>query len=242
MNFLYIGHRGTRKNYDENTIGAFSRALNIGANCIELDIHKTEDDKIVVIHDPTFDRTTNGHGLVRDSKYSEIKALRTTEHNEEIPLLTDILSKFEGKVKFMIELKGENVLDSLLTIIDPIFLSRKIISSRKVSELKTIKEKVSNAKICYNITKGIGLSLEKFLDLGKKGDLLFNFDMVSLRASLVEKRFIETCHKNKILALSWDFMKYDNPLEKQKHLIKLGIDGILFDDYKNIKPIKKMVK
>jgi len=55
---------------------------------------------------------------------------------------------------------------------------------------------------------------------------------------MITQEFIEICHKNDILALSWDFVKYENPFNIIKRLIEMGIDGILFDNYKNIKLTK----
>ena len=55
----------------------------------------------------------------------------------------------------------------------------------------------------------------------------------------MSQEFIETCHKNEIISLSWDFLDYKNPLNKIKSLISLGVNGILFDNHKNIRGIKK---
>ena len=63
--FICIGHRGTRI-LDENTIYAFVKALKYGAEYIEFDIRKTKDNKLVVIHDATIERTTSGEGLIKD--------------------------------------------------------------------------------------------------------------------------------------------------------------------------------
>ena len=67
----------------------------------------------------------------------------------------------------------------------------------------------------------------------------FKIDIISLKSSLTSREFIETCHKNEIISLSWDFLSYKNPLDKIKSLITLGVNGILFDNYRNIREIKK---
>ena len=79
-NFLFIGHRGTRTNSDENTIEAFEKALEFGANCIEFDVRKTKDEKVVILHDSKLDRTTNGSGLIEDLNYNDLLKYKTKNH------------------------------------------------------------------------------------------------------------------------------------------------------------------
>ena len=76
-NFKYIGHRGTRVGFDENTISAFEKVIDYGANYIEFDVQKTKDGKLIILHDYSLERTTNGSGLLREYTYQEIKNFRT---------------------------------------------------------------------------------------------------------------------------------------------------------------------
>ena len=70
---LRIGHRGARAYAPENTLASFKKALEIGVDAIELDVRKTKDNQIVVIHDEDVKRTTNGEGLVCELTLKEIK-------------------------------------------------------------------------------------------------------------------------------------------------------------------------
>src|SRR5947209_17006413 len=70
-----IGHRGAMGHCPENTCASFERALELGADWIELDVHLTHDGELAVIHDETVDRTTDGHGLVKDHTLAELKNL-----------------------------------------------------------------------------------------------------------------------------------------------------------------------
>ncbi|MEM3174237.1 MAG: glycerophosphodiester phosphodiesterase family protein, partial [Candidatus Bathyarchaeia archaeon] len=63
---LKIGHRGAKAYEPENTIRSFKRALELGVNAIELDVRRTKDGELVVIHDAEVDRTTSGKGLVSE--------------------------------------------------------------------------------------------------------------------------------------------------------------------------------
>ena len=240
QDFLFIGHRGTRRSFDENTILAFKKAIEYGANYIEFDVRKTKDKKLIVIHDSTLKRTTNGSGLVKNLTHKEILNFRTKINLSTIPLLTDIFNELKGKIKFMIELKETNLIDDIVKIIiENDLLGDCIISGKYLTDLLEFKKNFPQSKICYNITNGQGLSLTEFLELSKDKIAKFKIDMISLKSSLASQEFIETCYMNEIISLSWDFLGYKNPLSKIKSLITLGVNGILFDNYNNIREIKK---
>lgn len=237
-NFLFIGHRGTRRNFDENTILAFKKAIEYGATYIEFDVRKTKDKKLVVLHDSNLNRTTNGSGLLKDFTYKEIMAFKTVIHQNTIPLLTEVLDEFNGKINFLIELKEEDLVDDVVEIIrTKKLVSDTVISGRRLHDLLKIKSKIPHIRICFNISKGLGLSLPEFLKMGLNIKKKFKFDIISLKSNLISQKFIEKCHVNKIMALSWDFLSYENPINKIMYLISIGIDGILFDDYRNIRKI-----
>ena len=72
--------------------------------------------------------------------------------------------------------------------------------------------------------------------------MVFKPDLISLHSKRVTQEFIEVCHINGILALSWDFIGYEDPFEVIKGLYKMGIDGVLFDDFRNITRIKSWLE
>ncbi|MBA7551328.1 hypothetical protein ES705_43867 [subsurface metagenome] len=117
-----------------------------------------------------------------------------------------------------------------------------VISGRNYELLRIIKKEFPKCQVCYNITKGKGLNLKEFIELGNQKNLHFIPDMISLKSDLIKANFIDICHENGVKALAWDFIKYANSVKKIKDLIKLQIDGILFDDHKNIKIIKQWLK
>src|SRR4029434_6055203 len=75
QDFLVIAHRGASSYATENTIAAFDLALQMGARHLELDVHLTRDDYLVIIHDDTVDRTTNGTGPVASQTLAELQGL-----------------------------------------------------------------------------------------------------------------------------------------------------------------------
>jgi glycerophosphoryl diester phosphodiesterase len=238
QDFMYIGHRGTRTSFDENTILAFKKALEYGANYVEFDIRKTKDNKLIVIHDTTLERTTNGSGLVKNLTYKEVSNFRTNINLSPIPLLSDIFSELKGKTKFMIELKETNILDDVVEIVmSNDILEDCIVSGKYLADLLEFKKNFPQNKVCYNITNGKGLTLTNFMKLSKNKREKYKIDIISLKSSLVSKEFIEACHQSRIKSLSWDFLDYENPLNKIKSLISYGVNGILFDNYRNIRKI-----
>lgn len=95
---LIIAHRGASERAPENTMTAFRFALDEGADGIELDVQRTADRQLVVIHDETVDRTTDGKGPVASHTWRELKSLNASasfgngQGREEIPLLEEVLS------------------------------------------------------------------------------------------------------------------------------------------------------
>src|SRR5918911_3997990 len=93
-----VGHRGAMGHCPENTPASFERGLELGADWIELDVHLSRDGALVVIHDETVDRTTNGHGAVRDHTLAELEALDAGSWfgadyaGQRIPTLDEVLT------------------------------------------------------------------------------------------------------------------------------------------------------
>jgi glycerophosphoryl diester phosphodiesterase len=90
----------------ENTFASFERGLELGADWIELDVHMSRDGELIVIHDETLDRTTNGHGYVKDQTLAELKQL-DAGNGERIPTLEEVLDWAKAKrVTLDIEIKN----------------------------------------------------------------------------------------------------------------------------------------
>ena len=101
---LLGGHRGNPAENPENTMRSFRSAIAVGCDLIECDVHLSSDGRLVVIHDHTLERTTNGSGLVRDFTAAELRKLDAGE-GEKIPLLQEVIELALGKVGLVIELK-----------------------------------------------------------------------------------------------------------------------------------------
>jgi len=109
---MVIAHRGASSYAPENTFAAFDLAVRMGVSHIELDVHFTRDGHIVVIHDDTVDRTTNGHGPVMSHSLAALTALDAGSWferrfaGERIPRLADVLERYKGRAHVHTEIKG----------------------------------------------------------------------------------------------------------------------------------------
>jgi len=107
-----IGHRGYPAKYPENTLAAFEAAIQAGAVMIELDVMLSRDRKVVVIHDATLDRTTNGKGSVADYTLAELKQLDAGSWYDaqfaaqQIPELSEVLDLVDDRAYINIEIKS----------------------------------------------------------------------------------------------------------------------------------------
>lgn len=115
--FIVIAHRGASGHWPENSLLAFRQALEAGANWLELDIHRSADGELVVIHDPSLQRTTSGRGLVAKQTLTELRQLDVGQ-GEKIPLLTEVLDLAAGRATVNIELKGKGVALPLAKLLD----------------------------------------------------------------------------------------------------------------------------
>ncbi len=99
------GHRGNSAELPENTLAAFRSAIELGVDIIECDVHLSADGHMVVIHDHTLERTTNGSGLVREHSWEELRKL-DAGHGERLPSLDEVIEVArEGAVGLAIEIK-----------------------------------------------------------------------------------------------------------------------------------------
>ncbi|MBE63469.1 MAG: hypothetical protein CMB89_14005 [Flammeovirgaceae bacterium] len=110
--FDIIAHKGASGIAPENTIAAIQLALDMGVDMIEIDVRNTHDEEIVVIHDASLDRTTNGTGLVHDYTLEEIRELDAGSWfgdaryaGEKVPTLKEVLDLVDGKCQVLIEIK-----------------------------------------------------------------------------------------------------------------------------------------
>ena len=104
---LRIGHRGAAGHAPENTLLSIETALSLGAEVIEIDVHRSRDGQLIVMHDESVDRTTSGSGYIRDLTLPQLRAL-------EVPTLADAMQAVKGRAALMIELKVRQIVPEVV--------------------------------------------------------------------------------------------------------------------------------
>jgi glycerophosphoryl diester phosphodiesterase len=116
--FRVFGHRGAPgfPRYGENTIRSFRKALASGAGGLEFDVRGCGDGTLVVLHDETIDRTTNGQGRVRDFSYEQLKKVEAG-FGDPIPRLSDVLDMFGRECLLNVELKEKDLASAVKALL-----------------------------------------------------------------------------------------------------------------------------
>jgi len=145
-----MAHRGNRVLRPENTLAAFQKAFDEGADILETDLHLSADDVFMCIHDATVDRTTDGTGAVRDKTLAELKQLSAFNgfdeyKSERIPTLAETAAILPAGVGLALELKTDRFLepDVCQRLADELrrygIIERCIVLSFSISRLETVK-------------------------------------------------------------------------------------------------------
>ena len=161
LTMIMIGHRGARFEAPENTIPGFRYALGLGLQAMEFDIRMTSDGHLVVIHDATVDRTTNGSGEVSSFTLAEIQALDARSTFEDwpepcrVPTFAEVLDLIGHLPELLVEIKGDT--DERLDEIVPKAVAE--IESRGIASQVTITSFNAHAlevaqQVAPNIRRG----------------------------------------------------------------------------------------
>jgi len=217
---LRIGHRGAMGHEPENTLLSFKKALSLGVDMIELDVHTCASREVVVIHDAKVDRTTNGRGKVANKALKELRVL-DAEKGERVPTLIEVLDLVKRKAKVNIELKGKDTAKPVLDIILE-YVSKKgwkyddfLITSfdhRELEKLRKLSADVKIGLLYYRMPRGFGKLAEKI-----------NAHTLNPRIGHFTKKHVDDAHRRgmKVYVYTVNDAK---DIEKMK---AIGVDGII---------------
>jgi glycerophosphoryl diester phosphodiesterase len=150
-NFLCFAHRGASGHEPENTLPAFEKAVVLGADWIELDVHAVEDE-LLVIHDDTLERTTNGKGRLTEKRLAYLRSL-DAGNGYPIPTLLEVIDLIDKRTGINIELKGQSTAYLAVSLIDSAVRNQGwdyeqfIVSSFRHKTLAEIKKYHPNIRI-----------------------------------------------------------------------------------------------
>lgn len=212
---LRIGHRGAAGHAPENTVGAIHKGIALGVDFIEIDVRRTADSALVILHDETVNRTTDGKGRVDRLSLQEIKTF-SAGNGETIPTLEDALKAIGGRAGLLLELKVPGVARQAVETVQKIgFTDPVIYASFLHDELIQVWKFAPGASF---------MALFGRLPRDPVGRaVIHGASHVGLRHDTATHRLVEACHRANLLVCVYTA---DNPRDIQ-HGLSLGVDGVI---------------
>jgi len=224
---IRVAHRGASAQFPENTLLAFHEAIDQGVDVLEVDVHRTSDDELVIIHDATLERTTNGRGNVRDHSLEEIRQLDAGQ-GEKVPLLAEVIqlartvqTRLFVEVKVATESEALVVAEATIRALEAAnFLSQAIVTSFSPGALlhaKAINGEVSTM-LDPSPQDGSLTPREICAQALRAGANSLSCDFRFLTPAVVRE-----CQLTGLALWAWD------PDEPQdiREMLTLGVDGIM---------------
>ncbi len=230
---LILCHRGAKNYAPENTLAAFKIALELGADGFELDTQLSSDGHVVVFHDPTVDRITNGHGKLSKLSLAELRELDAGSsfsekfHGEKIPTLDEVFETIGKRAIINVELKNfstpfDNLAEKVCEVVRRHEMQKNILFS---SFLPWNLKKA--ARILPEVPRGLITIKGRWGVWGRSFG--FNFgDYATLHPYLgdVTAQQVQRVHKLKRRINVWTVNREDD----MRRLFSWGVDGIMTDD------------
>lgn len=236
---LVIAHRGFSALFPENTLPAFEAAISACADMIEFDVRLTRDNRLVVIHDETVDRTTNGQGRVRDLSLGELYHLDAGSWfgpafaGTRIPSLESALKDLAGHCLINLELKPLSASS---------YSERSALACNALGMVRSRGLMDDTLFSCFDHGMlrlmrrleprvNLGVLAEGPLDLDSALGLVRELDVVSLHphADLLEPALVQAMHALGVLILAWTSRDRNNEASMERAL-ELGADGFFAND------------
>jgi|AGTN01.1.fsa_nt_gi Glycerophosphoryl diester phosphodiesterase len=243
---LVIAHRGASADAPENTLPAFLLAVQARADICELDVHLSKDGVLVVIHDATVDRTTNGTGKVRDFTVAELRALdagyrftvdsgKTNPYRGSgvtIPTLEEVLVAHPNQ-KFLIELKDSRELAAIklhdqiskLNAFDRVIVQLIGVKHKIGRKVRKIDGRLVTGHTSKEIATFLLLSRLRLTRLFKTRGITFEVPQKKYRYKVVTPLFVRQAHKAGIAVVVWTV----NSPADMKRLCDMQVDGLVTD-------------
>jgi glycerophosphoryl diester phosphodiesterase len=239
---LLIGHRGYPALCPENTLASFERAMQAGCDMIELDVTLTRDRKVVVIHDDTLDRTTNGKGPVSGHALEEIKALDAGSWfdarfaQERVPELSEVIKLTAGRCMLNIEIK-ESAFEAIYPV-DAIehqvvklvktsgAMDRVIISSFDTRILERIAAMDAPPAVAYISDHGADKSVLEML-------LKMRAFSWHPRFKILTRAQVDMLHAAGLKVFPWTI----NTRKEAEKLLALGVDGLICNELRVMRAV-----
>ena len=221
-NILKIAHRGAKGYAPENTLFAFQKAIDLGCDAIELDVHLSLDGELVVIHDEKVNRTTNGNGFVNQLLTKELKTFLIAEKHE-IPTLKEVLDLTDRKCIVNIELKSYETAEKVVVLIEYYIANKNwkyadfLVSGFDWNAIQSLR--------FLNDQIPIGILTETNLDLAFAFAKFIKAEVLLPYFHLLDKENIKKIQEKGIKVIVWTV----NESEDIIFVKSLQVDGIISD-------------
>ncbi|MBQ0725501.1 MAG: glycerophosphoryl diester phosphodiesterase [Cycloclasticus sp.] len=216
---LSIGHRGAMAHAPENTLLAIQKAIDFGVDAVEIDVHLVGGE-LLVIHDSTLERTTNGKGRLEDFTVEELRLLDAGQ-GEKIPLLNEVIHATLNKVGLNIELKGKGTGKTVVQQLSHLSEQQRktlIISSFLMDELKQVYK--------LDPTIKLGVLVERNIADGFDWAAKLNAYSIHLSLQQLSINYLEQAHQKKLKIYVYTV----NSIKDIIQMLHVGVDGI-FSNY-----------
>jgi glycerophosphoryl diester phosphodiesterase len=230
-NILIIGHKGASKTEPGNSLRAFKKAIDLGADFIELDVQFSKDKEIVVFHEYDIKSITGQEVYVNELTVKELQQYDIGQ-GESIPTLKEVIHLTNGKIGLQIELKEletGNVVIKMLKDAD--LIDSTIISSFIHNELLNVKKIEPRMRLGALISERISDPLD--LKKATKSIIKKKLFAVHPHYKGVNRDLVEFAHNNDLRVNVWTV----NEKADIQHMIDVGVDGIISDDIPLVKSL-----
>jgi glycerophosphoryl diester phosphodiesterase len=244
MRFVAMAHRGGEGQWPSNTLYAFERAVSLGADAIELDIHLSADGVLIVRHDPVVETTTDGRGAIRDLTLDEIKALDagftwTADEGQSfpfrgqgitIPTLDEVIQAFPDTwINIDIKPQEAHAAIQLSRALNQYKASDRVVvgsfHERQLRLFRRLCPSVATAAGVVETRAFFSLSLLRLSHFYHPKVFALQIPEASNGLQLVTPRFIRDAHAQNIRVNVWTV----NETEDMRRLIDWGVDGLISD-------------
>jgi glycerophosphoryl diester phosphodiesterase len=214
---LRIGHRGACGHAPENTLASIEKAIALQCNLTEVDVQRTADGSLILLHDERVDRTTNGRGLLAGMNLDDVRKL-DAGRGQNIPTLEETLKTAHGRIGLILELKAEGLAyDACGTVRASGFPGEIIYASFLHDELQHVRRADPGAKT---------LALFKRLPGNPAAEAArLQATHVGLRFDSATKPIVTALHKTRLILFVYTVNK---PADIAR-MRSLGVDGIVSD-------------
>lgn len=227
---LVIAHRGASALAPENTLAAFEKGIEVGADAVEIDVHLTRDNRVVVMHDGNLDRTTDGIGPTYQRMLGEIKRLDAGSWfdarfaGERVPTLEETLDLLRNRAVVLIEVKPNGIARAVVDVVRQMkAVEHVVIQSFHPGTVRTVREldpRIPTSLL--TVRPGATRPRRRGRSMVKRA-VKVGANALSVRYAGLDSRTVEEIHHRAMALWVWTV----DEEQDMRAMIEAGVDGII---------------